>query len=50
MTPTFVLLSLAVLPGRYRILDFMRFGLPVSITYSVSVIALLYLSYPFAAK
>jgi di/tricarboxylate transporter len=37
-------------PGRYRLLDFVRFGLPVSITYSVVVIVLLAFSYPFAPR
>lgn len=37
-------------PGRYRLQDFVRFGLPVSITYSVVVIALLAFSYPFAPR
>lgn len=33
-------------PGRYRLMDFVRLGLPVSITYSVVVLGLLMVMYP----
>ena len=34
-------------PGRYRLLDFVRAGLPVSLTYSVLVLSLVPLFFPF---
>jgi di/tricarboxylate transporter len=34
-------------PGRYRITDFLKIGLPVSLTYSISVLAITPLIFPF---
>jgi di/tricarboxylate transporter len=34
-------------PGRYRITDFLKIGLPVSVTYSTAVLVITPLVFPF---
>ncbi len=34
-------------PGRYKLMDFVRFGLPVSVTYSVAVLVITPMVFPF---